>query len=210
MKILVMCGGGISTNILAYQMKNYASNDDVIKAVSMSNGMRIIKDYDIVFVAPQILFQYDMIEEKCTEYGVACQLIDDDTYGSMDGETIMKLAREIIGNDNNKGERQKVKTLKITLACAGGVSTSILCTKIKDEVKKHGIDEIECNAYATSALDKVAAGSDVILLGPQVSYLEDDVVEKFPDIPVRLMDMRDYGTMNAKKIVDELFEEFNW
>ena len=101
------------------------------------------------------------------------------------------------------------KKLKITLACAGGVSTSILCKKIIDEGKLRGYD-VECNAYAVKALEPVAPGSDVILLGPQISYEEDDVVAKYKDIPVRLIDMRDYGTMNAKKIMDDLVSEFKW
>lgn len=102
-----------------------------------------------------------------------------------------------------------MKHLKITLACAGGVSTSILCKKLIEEGKAQGF-EVECNAYAANALDPVAPGSDVILLGPQICYLEEDVTKKFPDIPVRLMSMQNYGTMNAKKIFSELLEEFKW
>lgn len=102
-----------------------------------------------------------------------------------------------------------MKKIKITLACAGGVSTSILCNKLIAEAEVHGY-EAEVKAYSTTALDNAAPCSDVILLGPQVCYLEDDVVKKYPGIPVRLMDMRDYGTMNAKKIFEELLEEFNW
>lgn len=102
-----------------------------------------------------------------------------------------------------------MKHLKITLACAGGISTSILCNKMIAEGKLHGF-EVECKAYAANALGPVATGSDVILLGPQICYMEDDVVKKFPDIPVRLMSMQDYGTMNAKKIFNELLDEFKW
>lgn len=102
-----------------------------------------------------------------------------------------------------------MKKLKITLACAGGISTSILCDRIIEEGKKYDFD-VECHAYATNALGPVAPGSDVILLGPQVCYLEDDVKKQFPDIPVRLISMTDYGTMNAQNIFQELLNEFNW
>ncbi len=106
-------------------------------------------------------------------------------------------------------ERESMKKLKITLACAGGVSTSMLCNKLIAEGASHGF-EVECKAFATSALADVADGSDVILIGPQVSYMEDDLIKKYPNTPIRLMDMRDYGTMNTKKIFADLLEEFKW
>lgn len=103
-----------------------------------------------------------------------------------------------------------MKPLKITLACAGGISTSILCNKIIAEGAKYGY-EVECKAYGANALtDQVVEGSAVILLGPQVCYMEDDVKKRFPNYPIRLMSMMDYGTMNAAKIFAELKEELNW
>lgn len=103
-----------------------------------------------------------------------------------------------------------MKPLKITLACAGGLSTSILCNKLIAEGAKYDY-EVTCNAYGTNALTpEIVEGSAVILLGPQVCYMEDDVKKRFPDYPVRLMSMMDYGTMNAAKIFKELKDEFNW
>ncbi|WP_028041894.1 hypothetical protein [Candidatus Stoquefichus massiliensis] len=102
-----------------------------------------------------------------------------------------------------------MRKLKITLACVGGVSTSILCDRIIEEGKSNGF-EVECKAYATNALNPVAIGSDVILLGPQVCYMEDEVKKQFSDIPVRLISMMDYGTMNAKNIFSKLLNEFSW
>lgn len=213
MKILVICGGGISTNILVSNMKYYADKEDVIKATSINNALKIIQDYDIVLVAPQISFYYDNIKEECEKYNVSCLLLDMKDYGGMDGEAIINLARDLfIDRKENKkeGVKLKVRKLKITLACAGGVSTSILVNRIISAVKNRGIESVECNAYSAATLDKAAPGSDVILLGPQVCYLEDDVKKRYPDTPVRLIDMRDYGMMNAEKIVKELFEEFEW
>ena len=211
MKVLVICAGGISTNILAAAMKNYSHKDEIVRAVSYANAVQLIPEYDIVLVAPQMSHMYDFVEEACISSRTICKLLDMKTYGCMDGESIINLARDLMRDrSEKKGAKQEMKKLKITLACAGGVSTSILCERIKAAFKKNGFDEVECHAYATAALEHAAPGSDVILLGPQVAYMEDDVVKKYPDIPVRLMDMRDYGTMNADKIVKELLEEFKW
>ncbi len=103
-----------------------------------------------------------------------------------------------------------MEKLKITLVCAAGMSTSLLCKKIIDAAKKKGFNEIECNAYPSSELKKCAQGSDVILLGPQISYEEKKVKEQFPDIPVIVIPMKDYGLMNGEKIFNDLAAQFGW
>lgn len=210
MKVLVVCAGGISTNILAANMRKFAREGEWVKALSTIKLDGLLDNCDLVLVAPQICYAYESICQDCENKEVLCELLDMEMYGRMDGEAILNLARDLIDKNEKGGEVIQMKRLKVTLACAGGVSTSILCTKMIQAIKAHGIEDVECCAYSTSALDKAAPGSDVILLGPQVCYLEDEIVKRYPDIPVRLMDMRDYGTMNAKKIVDELFEEFHW
>ncbi len=103
-----------------------------------------------------------------------------------------------------------MKNLKITLTCAGGMSTAMLCTRIKKAAEANGCTDIECKAYAETALDGAAQGSDVILLGPQIAYKLDAVKERFPDIPVDVIAMADYGMMNGEKIFRELCEKYNW
>lgn len=103
-----------------------------------------------------------------------------------------------------------MKKLKIILACAGGMSTSMLCKKIIAASEKKGYIDTECNAYPVSGLEQVAKGSDVILLGPQVSYQKDMVAKKFPEIPVEVIEMRDYGMMNGEKIFNDLAKTYDW
>ena len=99
-----------------------------------------------------------------------------------------------------------MSTLKITLACAGGMSTSLLCKKIIAAAEKKGFENTECNAYAVAELKKVAPGSNVILLGPQISYEEKKVKEEFPDIPVLVIPMMDYGMMNGAKVLEHALQ----
>lgn len=61
-----------------------------------------------------------------------------------------------------------MKQLKITLACAGGMSSSMLCSKIIAAAAAKGY-ECECKAYGTSSLAGVIEGSAVLLIGPQVA-----------------------------------------
>ncbi|HBG12665.1 MAG TPA: PTS sugar transporter subunit IIB, partial [Clostridium sp.] len=55
-----------------------------------------------------------------------------------------------------------------------------------------------------------APGSDVILLGPQVGYMKDSIVKKYPDIPVEVMNMKDYGMMKGEKIFNDMAEKYGW
>ena len=209
MYILIVCAGGVSTSIMAEAVKQHANAEDTIKAITYGNLNNLVSRADIVMVAPQITGLFDSVKSICDRNDTECRLLDMSTFGRMDGETVISLAREALQGKTLKGEKQMNK-LKITLACAGGVSTSILCSRIINECKARGY-EAECKAYGAGSLKpELVEGSNVILIGPQVSYMEDDVVKRFPDIPVRLMSMMDYGTMNAKNIVNGLFEEFNW
>ena len=83
----------------------------------------------------------------------------------------------------------------ILLVCNAGMSTSMLVQKMQAAAKEQGIE-------AT-----IQAKSDVLLLGPQVGYQKSEM-EKLADgrIPVEVIDMRDYGTMNGKKVLAHALE----
>ncbi|MDG3062448.1 PTS sugar transporter subunit IIB [Lacticaseibacillus casei] len=90
---------------------------------------------------------------------------------------------------------------KIMLVCAAGMSTSMLVARMQKAAEKDGIT---VNIFATSASDadnKLAAENpDVLMLGPQVRYLEGQF-KKDLDIPVSVINMQDYGLMNGEKVL---------
>lgn len=89
---------------------------------------------------------------------------------------------------------------KILLMCSAGMSTSIMVKKMKEAAKSHK-EEVQINAIAEQALEEHIAGTDIILLGPQVRFLQDKVQAEAKNVPVRVIDMMDYGTMNGAKIL---------
>ncbi|MEI5992739.1 PTS sugar transporter subunit IIB [Candidatus Enterococcus mansonii] len=89
--------------------------------------------------------------------------------------------------------------MKITLACAGGMSTGMLVKKMQEYAVSVGI-EADISACGLSELEERVVGSDIILLGPQVGYQQDDVKKEYPDIPVLVIEMMDYGMMNGEKV----------
>ena len=96
--------------------------------------------------------------------------------------------------------------LIVTLGCAGGVSTSILCAKIVAEGKKYDY-EIECTAMSVLQIEDAIPQSDIVLLGPQVKYMLSDLRNKYPDKLIDVIDMRDYGSMNAENIMKKYLEK---
>jgi PTS system cellobiose-specific IIB component len=66
--------------------------------------------------------------------------------------------------------------------------------------------EAEIAAHPVSELPTEAPGSNIILLGPQVGYMKDKITQEFPDIPVRVVDMRDYGMMNGEKVLQDALD----
>lgn len=108
--------------------------------------------------------------------------------------------------DNNLQGVLAMSKRKIMLVCAAGMSTSMLVTKMQNAAKEQGV-EGEIFAVAASEADKQLASQkiDVVLLGPQVRFMEKQFKEKLQplDIPVEVINMADYGMMNGKKVLEQ-------
>lgn len=92
----------------------------------------------------------------------------------------------------------------ITLICAAGMSTSILMNKMQESAKVQGLD-IKVIAMSESKFEEYDEPTEVLLLGPQISYLEDDIREQYEPkgIKVAVIDMMDYGTLNGEKVLKD-------
>ncbi|MGZ9842812.1 PTS sugar transporter subunit IIB [Weissella confusa] len=93
----------------------------------------------------------------------------------------------------------------IMLAFAAGMSTSMLVKRMQDAAKAEGKD-YEIFAKSTSDIDAELASDhkpDVLLLGPQVGYLKNDVKKKTDEagIPMDVINMMDYGMMKGDKVL---------
>ena len=91
----------------------------------------------------------------------------------------------------------------IMLVCAAGMSTSLLVSKMQKAAESDGVD---AEIFATAAADADAKleekHPDVLMLGPQVRYLEGQFKSKL-SIPVEVINMQDYGMMNGEKVLRE-------
>ena len=92
----------------------------------------------------------------------------------------------------------------IMLVCNAGMSTSMLVTKMLKAAEGRGI-ETPIWAVPLSEVDGEIKNKevDVLLVGPQVSFMLQEYKEKFePDVKVDSINMMDYGTMNGEKVLD--------
>ncbi|AOT55806.1 PTS sugar transporter subunit IIB [Weissella soli] len=92
----------------------------------------------------------------------------------------------------------------IMLACAAGMSTSMLVKRMQDAAAASGKD-YEIFAKSTSDIDDQLKNHkpDVILLGPQVSYLKAEVQKKTDaaGVPMDVINMMDYGMMKGENVL---------
>ncbi|MBB5324165.1 PTS system cellobiose-specific IIB component [Anoxybacillus tepidamans] len=93
---------------------------------------------------------------------------------------------------------------KILLACSSGMSTSLLVTKMQAYAKEIG-DEAEIWAVGQDQAKKEMEKADVVLIGPQMSFLKGELqkeAQKY-DVPVEVIDMVAYGLADGKKVYEQ-------
>lgn len=98
---------------------------------------------------------------------------------------------------------------KILLVCSAGMSTSLLVTKMREAAKQKGV-EVGIDALPVAEASTAVDHVDIVLLGPQVRFQKATVEKLVKDrIPVEVMDMRLYGTMNGKAILEDALQKMN-
>lgn len=89
----------------------------------------------------------------------------------------------------------------ILLICSAGMSTSLLVNKMKEAAADQNV-EAEIWACGDASSSEELPKADIALLGPQVRYLKKKLEGKVDGrIPVEVIDMKDYGSMNGKAVL---------
>lgn len=90
----------------------------------------------------------------------------------------------------------------ITLVCNLGLSTSVVVKKMQEAAEKLSIDA-EIQAIPESNVKKVIEKTNIILLGPQISYKLPEFKRKYEEsgIKVSVINGTDYALMNGEKIL---------
>lgn len=102
--------------------------------------------------------------------------------------------------------------MRIMLACAAGMSTSILVARMEEASKAQGREDIIWAVEQGTIADEIG-NFDVLLLGPQVRFIKKKV-EKILDgrAPLDVIDTTAYGRCDGAKVLeqaDKVYAAFN-
>ena len=89
----------------------------------------------------------------------------------------------------------------IAIVCGAGMSSSLLVNKIKEAAAKEGKD-YEVFHSESSNVQYKCQNADCILVGPQTRFDIPKFQKLLPGVPVDVIDMRAYGTMNGKAVLE--------
>ncbi|MBC1433575.1 PTS sugar transporter subunit IIB [Listeria welshimeri] len=92
----------------------------------------------------------------------------------------------------------------IMLVCSAGMSTSLLVKKMTEAIENKQVAATVI-AVAEADFDKHKDNVDVVLLAPQVRFLEKNLKRVLDPlgIPVSIINGIDYGTMDGEKVLNE-------
>ena len=98
--------------------------------------------------------------------------------------------------------------VKILLVCSAGMSTSMMVKKMQTVAEKRGL-EAKIWAVGDAQAEENIKNADVLLLGPQVRFLEPKMKNIAQGKPVSVIDMMAYGTTDGAKVLDQALALIN-
>ncbi|UOQ86714.1 PTS sugar transporter subunit IIB [Gracilibacillus salinarum] len=97
--------------------------------------------------------------------------------------------------------------MKLLLVCSAGMSTSILVTKMQQAAAEKEMTA-DIQAIAESELQQHVEGADVVLIGPQVRYLEKNIRQTVEPFGVKcdVMDQSAFGMMRGDQLLEQALQ----
>lgn len=101
--------------------------------------------------------------------------------------------------------------LNVLIMCMQGMSTSVIENKMSQSAAQRGID-LKINAIATHQFKEFGVGeSDIVVLGPQVKYMESDIRKKMnaqgaENIPLYVIEAQDFGMMRGDAVLTKILK----
>jgi PTS system cellobiose-specific IIB component len=91
--------------------------------------------------------------------------------------------------------------MRILLACAMGMSTSLVVSKMQEAAKAQG-KNYKIWATDVDSVEDEEQPYDVVMIGPQVSWRLDEVKDAVDGkAPVSVINKQDYGSCNGEAVL---------
>ncbi|HIY93681.1 PTS sugar transporter subunit IIB [Companilactobacillus sp. HBUAS56275] len=96
-------------------------------------------------------------------------------------------------------------SLQVLLVCGTGASSGFMAVSMRKVAKKKGLD-YQIKARSESELENYLAETDVIMIGPHLSFMEAEIKQLVTgtDKKVILMNSDYYATLDGEKALDHL------
>lgn len=105
------------------------------------------------------------------------------------------------------GKESSMETLRILLVCGSGASSGFMAGNIRKAAAARGLD-VSVVARGESEIENYVDEIDVLMVGPHLAYVLDDVDNYVADRPVLVMLMRPdyYSTLDGNAALDHVVE----
>ncbi|HHW04018.1 MAG TPA: PTS sugar transporter subunit IIB [Thermoanaerobacterales bacterium] len=94
---------------------------------------------------------------------------------------------------------------RIMLVCSSGSSTSLLVKRMQEAARKKGLADVEIFSTSQADAKNHYDSMDVLLLGPQVRYLYNELKKTLASkkLVLDIINSRDYGMMNGEAVLEQ-------
>ncbi len=99
------------------------------------------------------------------------------------------------------------KMKKLYIFCSAGMSSSLLADKMQKYANEKNLD-IEVKFFPESKIRDNIKLADIALLSPQVKYLQKGLKDNYAEKNIYLIEMMDYGLVNAESILNKCLSKF--
>lgn len=102
-----------------------------------------------------------------------------------------------------------MKKLNVLLVCGSGASSGFMAANIRKAASARGMD-VSVVARSESEIESYIDEIDVLMAGPHLAYIMDEVdelAEANPDLKVILMRKDYYATLDGEAALDHMLEE---
>lgn len=97
--------------------------------------------------------------------------------------------------------------IKVMLVCGGGASSGFLATSMRKAARKSGIT-MDIFARSESEINSFKDEIDVLLVGPHLQYLMNEITEKLvgTKVKVSIIENDIYGSLDGVRAVDKVMK----
>jgi len=103
-----------------------------------------------------------------------------------------------------------MEKIKVLLVCGGGASSGFMATNLRKAAKARGV-EVDAKARSETEVELYAPEVDCIMIGPHLSYLEEEMRNRVKDTGAKVLVMNRtyYSTLDGDAALDDLLSQFD-